>query len=187
MNPYKELNLLHDASQEEIKRSYRSLAQRHHPDKGGDAEIFKRIKHAYEILSDPVRKERFDLRGDDTQDVTVHSDALTLISEIMNDMMYRVNPYQENLIDFIKTRLNELNREADRNLQQAACNITHLQLLRDRIKADVEDNVLLGFLQVQLNIQENEHKKFNRQMSICDDAMTILFNYRYVYDPKKDA
>ena len=187
MNPYTELDLSPDATQDEIKRSYRSHAQRHHPDKGGDAEIFKRIKNAYEILSDPVRKERFDLRGDDTQDVTVHADALSLISEIMNDMLYRVNPYEQSLIEFIRLKLDQLNREAGQNLEQVSCNIVHLELLVDRIKSDVEDNILLGFLQIQLKNQNTEHTKLNRRMAVIDDAISILFNYRYVYVPKKDA
>ena len=37
----------------EIRKAYRKLASRHHPDKGGTAEDFQRIKEAYEILSKP--------------------------------------------------------------------------------------------------------------------------------------
>ena len=40
-----------NATQEEIKKSYRALAKEYHPDKGGDEEKFKQITEAYEILS----------------------------------------------------------------------------------------------------------------------------------------
>ncbi|MFH1559535.1 MAG: DnaJ domain-containing protein [Patescibacteria group bacterium] len=58
---YEVLGVKKDASQDEIKRAYRSLAHKYHPDKaGGDAEKFKEINQAYQVLSDekktrPVR------------------------------------------------------------------------------------------------------------------------------------
>ena len=44
------LKLKADASQREITRSYRELASRHHPDRGGDTEAFIHIRQAYEYL-----------------------------------------------------------------------------------------------------------------------------------------
>ena len=44
------LKLKADASHQEITRSYRELAAKHHPDKGGDKEAFIHIRQAYEIL-----------------------------------------------------------------------------------------------------------------------------------------
>jgi hypothetical protein len=61
---YKILGVSFSASPEEIKRSYRKLALRFHPDTtAGDkaAELkFREVKEAYEILSRPVRRESFD-------------------------------------------------------------------------------------------------------------------------------
>jgi len=37
----------------EVKKAYRKLAMKHHPDKGGDAEKFKEIHHAFKMLTDP--------------------------------------------------------------------------------------------------------------------------------------
>ena len=44
------LKLKADASRDEITRSYRTLASRYHPDKGGDTETFINIRRAYELL-----------------------------------------------------------------------------------------------------------------------------------------
>lgn len=44
------LKLKADADQHEIKRSYRALIARHHPDRGGDTETFIHIRQAYELL-----------------------------------------------------------------------------------------------------------------------------------------
>ena len=49
-NPYTTLGLASSASKEDAKVAYRKLAQKHHPDRGGDEEEFKRIKGAWETI-----------------------------------------------------------------------------------------------------------------------------------------
>ncbi|MHA1785574.1 MAG: molecular chaperone DnaJ [Candidatus Helarchaeota archaeon] len=63
---YKILDVEKNASQDEIKRKYRQLARKYHPDinKSKDAEEkFKEINIAYEILSDPQKRRRYDAGG----------------------------------------------------------------------------------------------------------------------------
>lgn len=64
MNYYETLGLKRGASPEEIKKAYRSLAMKHHPDRGGDEKKFKEISEAYDILSDPNKKQMFDMGVD---------------------------------------------------------------------------------------------------------------------------
>lgn len=52
MTPYEILELQPGASKEEIKKAFHRLAHIHHPDKGGDAEKFKKISAAYAELKD---------------------------------------------------------------------------------------------------------------------------------------
>lgn len=49
----------------EIKKAYRKLALSNHPDKGGDPEKFKEISKAYEVLSDPDKKQKYDRFGEE--------------------------------------------------------------------------------------------------------------------------
>jgi molecular chaperone DnaJ len=62
---YELLGVPRDASSEDIKRAYRRKAREHHPDAGGDEEAFKQVTHAYQVLSDPDRRLRYDRFGDD--------------------------------------------------------------------------------------------------------------------------
>lgn len=57
---YKTLGVSENASPDEIKKAYRSLANKHHPDKGGDQAKFKDISVAYDILSNPQKKAEYD-------------------------------------------------------------------------------------------------------------------------------
>lgn len=54
-DPYAILGLKRGASEDEVKKAYRKLAMKHHPDKGGDEAKFKEIKEAYERLSEPEK------------------------------------------------------------------------------------------------------------------------------------
>ena len=63
MDPYQALGIQKGASDDEIKKAYRKLAIRHHPDKGGNPEDFKKVQGAYDILSDPEKKQNFDRFG----------------------------------------------------------------------------------------------------------------------------
>lgn len=61
---YSILGVPKTASPSEIKKAYRKLALKHHPDKGGDEAKFKEISSAYEILSDDKKKDLYDQYGD---------------------------------------------------------------------------------------------------------------------------
>ena len=61
---YNILNIDTNASQADIKKAYRKLAMVNHPDKGGDAEKFKEITSAFEILGDENKRKHYDLVGD---------------------------------------------------------------------------------------------------------------------------
>jgi molecular chaperone DnaJ len=63
---YEILGVTRQASQEDIKKAYRQLARELHPDVNGDAaavERFKQVTGAYEILSDPQKRQRYDAFG----------------------------------------------------------------------------------------------------------------------------
>jgi len=60
---YKILGVNKNASQDEIRKAFHKLAHQYHPDKGGDAEKFKEINEAYQVLSDPAKRAQYDRYG----------------------------------------------------------------------------------------------------------------------------
>lgn len=60
MDHYQTLGVDKTASQDDIKKAYRKLAAKHHPDRGGDTATFQSIAQAYDTLSDPSKKAQYD-------------------------------------------------------------------------------------------------------------------------------
>jgi curved DNA-binding protein len=57
---YKTLGVDKNATQDDIKKAYRKLAAKHHPDRGGDTATFQEISVAYDTLSNPEKREQYD-------------------------------------------------------------------------------------------------------------------------------
>lgn len=57
---YDVLGVSRNASAEQIKKAFKKLAVKYHPDAGGDEAKFKEISEAYEVLSDPEKKKEYD-------------------------------------------------------------------------------------------------------------------------------
>ena len=76
---YKLLGVTKESNQSEIKKAYHKLAIQHHPDKNGDPELFKQVAEAYEILSDPQKKQKYDMLG--FTDINLSMDPMNMFKE----------------------------------------------------------------------------------------------------------
>lgn len=59
-NYYEILGVNEKDNQDTIKKTYRKLAKQHHPDKGGDENLFKKISEAYDVLGDDNKRAQYD-------------------------------------------------------------------------------------------------------------------------------
>ncbi|MDR0607238.1 MAG: DnaJ domain-containing protein [Candidatus Peribacteria bacterium] len=58
---YAILGVSETATTDEIKKAFRKLAVKHHPDKGGSKEKFQEINEAHAVLSDEKKKQQYDV------------------------------------------------------------------------------------------------------------------------------
>jgi len=86
------------ADDAEIKRAYRELARKYHPDLNPDgAETFKQINEAYAVLSDPRARSRYDRWGHDGEGVGVGGGFASVVDaaqEVISDVLRRRRPKQ---------------------------------------------------------------------------------------------
>lgn len=82
---YSILGVTKDASDKEIKKAYRTLSKKYHPDKNPDGEdTFKKIVDAYNVLSDPAKRKAYDFNGSTTGQPNMHSHFSNVAFSFMN-------------------------------------------------------------------------------------------------------
>jgi curved DNA-binding protein CbpA len=94
---YDVLGVSKDADQDTIKKAFRKLARDNHPDKGGDPELFKSMAKAYDVLSDPRKRELYDAyghigieqMGDDGEEFEIREDLIKIGIVMLTDLQVK--------------------------------------------------------------------------------------------------
>jgi preprotein translocase subunit Sec63 len=179
MNPYTELDVSVDASLEEIKQRFRTLAHMHHPDKGGNEEVFKSIKLAYEILIDPIRRKQYDLTGDAIFS-NLKEEAITNIVQIILHVIPIFNADSDDLIQIAETRTREMLARESNHIDNTKRDIQNLEkvLTKLRIKTDGE-NILQNVVANQLRERKKDLLVYQQNVHACTLMLEILKDYEY--------
>lgn len=122
MSHYETLGVAKDASPENIKKAYKAKALEHHPNKGGNAEKFKSLGAAYEVLSDPLLREEYDLLLNPPKKSKTASRSAAAagaaggapLSEANADLLQRIDNARHTVVYNTKDTLEELLEEARR-------------------------------------------------------------------------
>ena len=191
MNPYTELDVSFDASLEEIKQRFRTLAHMHHPDKGGNEEVFKSIKLAYEILIDPIRRKQYDLTGDAIFS-NLKDEAITNIVQIILHVIPIFNADSDDLIQIVETRTREMLDRENNYIENTKRDILNLEkvLTKLRIKTDSE-NILQNVVANQIRERKKDLSVYQQNVHVCTLMLEILKDYEYgfknlTFDPPVD-
>ena len=181
MNPYNILDLPNNASDEEIKKKFRILAQRYHPDRaGGDEEKFKQVNLAYAILSDPVRRKHFDSTGQYNVNPNLREEAINNLAGLLNHFINQIDPDLENLVVCMKNDIKREKVAVTNQISTCISAITKLEKFLKKIKRKKEgENILKAFVASQISSQENNIKNLNRNLEVCDKMSEILEDYEY--------
>jgi curved DNA-binding protein CbpA len=180
MNLYDELGLPTNATFDEIKQKYRTLAQIYHPDKGGDEEKFKRIKQAYEVLSDAIKREQYDSTGKYEEDVTVRSEALNRLANMINQFTQQINPEFDDLILTMKVDINTAQTTVEKSIVECDKSIQKLNIISNKLKMKQEgENILKSFVEKRIQQQQKDLKSLKRTLTVFEIMLEILDNYHF--------
>lgn len=180
MNPYEILEVDKDTSLEDIKLKYKQLANKHHPDKGGDSEKFILINLAYEILTDPIKRQSFDDFGNFFTDSSIIDES----KQKLHDLFYEfINPHNPDNQDLIMTMSFELDRQHQRikkRIEQINFSIEKLTKVKNKLKLKkktenyMEDLVTTSITQCKLDLDTAI-----REDKVFAYTKLILNNYSY--------
>jgi curved DNA-binding protein CbpA len=194
MNPYRILKIKKSATKEEIKIAYREMSKKHHPDTGGSVEEFHKLKAAYDILMDDLKREFYDKNGimPDSEDAKIFAVALDNLVDLLNHVMenYRSNNLEK--VDLIKVMSNNIKRDISNNksiIEKHKKEIEKIEnteaIFKKRVKKKPRSkvpNFFLDSLKFKKGHINAEIKKHEEALKILNKMQSLLFNFTYEND-----
>ena len=133
-DPYDALGVPRDASDADIRKAFRQLARVHHPDRdGGDHEKMAEANRAYEILTDPERRARYDATGSNRQPPAAEVRARDVLFRLMIDVMGKL-PEEADLAAAIRSTLANLKRQVTRAIVEMQIESRRLDRRRQKLQ-----------------------------------------------------
>lgn len=141
MNPnlYKILGIKNTATLEQIKKAHRKKVKKHHPDIGGDPEIFRQIQEAYDILSDPEKRRAYDTTG--TTNTEPNYELQEAVALVVDKIKWKIDGLDNKallikggtLFEILASIKDEI-KEKERVIEYEKERIELLKILRKRMK-----------------------------------------------------
>ena len=146
MKLYRVLHISKKASKTEIKKAYRELAKKYHPDKGleKNATLFNQITQAYKILSDDKKRAYYDKTGDIDD-----SPKFTIYQQIAKEFQIIIDSSADiqeiNIIDELKNKIKQRLEGSNQHINNLTKTIETRKALKDRILRidEIESNNIL--------------------------------------------
>lgn len=194
-DPYKILKLKRTATEEQIKKAYRTLSMKWHPDRNigvsRAAEEFAKVNLAYHILSDPIRRARYDATGDASEekpDNTLANDLAALgqafVASVQQVLGEGRLPSKTDILGRMRTLISqplEGHRKALRDAQKQK-NVFTDCLSRIELVEPGETNFLADMVRRYLASIEEQMKCSEADIAMGERLLKRIAKYRYRYD-----
>lgn len=193
MTYYETLGVSASATLAEIKRAYRKLASKLHPDKGGNKEKFQAVQQAYETLSVAERREHYDRTGTDAPAGMAENPDAIARKEIVTIFLNLVD-HMEETVDF----RTETERIIKMNAEQVKAQISQMRVglrKREKVLKRLKAKGTTRFLEDSLEYVIGQHHQGIAQaqtrIELCTNMLRLLADgYDYmgeaVFNPVGD-
>jgi curved DNA-binding protein CbpA len=167
---YITLGVERDASQEEIKKAYRSKATECHPDKGGDAEEFALLNEAYKVLSDEESRKIYDSTGQSVhRGLDIEKEAISLLLGLFSEIAeIELESYIGDPVQCLKDLADERSRARSGDIKYLKAKISKYKEKIGFIKKKTDgDNIFNNYL-------DDKIKTIGQELALADVDEEIL-------------
>lgn len=187
-DPYEKLGICRTATPGEIKAQYRYMAKLCHPDKGGDPAEFAEVQRAYDVLSDPTKREKYDRTGhiEDTVPDNADAAAANLITGLLGHILSEdIDPLRYDVIAAMRQIVENKIAEVERPLAKLRRAAERADKMRARFKAldDTKANRMDTALAWHADRAREQITALEAQLAGLRHALGILGNYTFERDP----
>jgi DnaJ-class molecular chaperone len=180
---YAVLGLGRDATADEIKRNFRRLAAKWHPDKpDGNEQKFREIEEAYRVLSDPQDRAYYDHHGagPEKHERNENAQLYAMLAATLATVITQTEDVTAiDLIAEMRKVIMRGQQELDRQIADVHKSMRKFDIARKRIKSRTEENVLVATLKSQIDGMQHELKKGDELRALGVKGLQILDDYEY--------
>lgn len=177
------LGLQKGASKDAIKKAYRNKVKKHHPDKGGNEDIFRDIQEAYEVLSNDEKRAVYDLTGNiikeslDARAVEILAAEFKLIFDKLdnNDVLVK------SILSEVRVGLHKLIEEKRQHIKYEKERYKVFTILRKRIKTKKRKhrNIAKEVIDHEIQYSKDGALAINQDIKTIKKALTYLDYLKY--------
>lgn len=184
IDPYDTLGVQRSADTATIKSTYRRKAKTAHPDAGGDAEAFARLKTAYELLLDPVRRKVYDDTGYDPELADAKDlQGLVILETLVNEMILdERDPGSFDPVASMRRKLTDRIVNARFHILEMERHRARIRNHIDRIARKPGSDVLGRMLRSRCETIADAMSKAEAEIVTIEQAYGMLDGYAYEID-----
>lgn len=185
---YAILGVAKTASKAAIKKAFRALAKKHHPDAGGDPARFDEISKAHTILTDDVKRARYDETGDTKEpEDTITPRAINMLIAVFGSIMNEPDVLTRDPLPFMRSAMADMKKDAVSVSEHTRKQMDHLIKVKARftMKSDAGPDVIGGFIDQNLASLEQKMAVMNDQLVVSDKAISMID--AYTFTPEKEV
>ena len=177
-NLYEDLGVEKGATKAEIKKAYKSLAIKCHPDKdGGDKEEFAKIEKAKRILLDDEKRAQYDRTGSTDKAPSIEDEADQIISQYFTNII-QSGDFKKDLIGRVKSDLIGNKLEGGTALRKQEVILAELKKQADRVASTNELNLFEGIIAQRIEATQATIDQIPSQLKALDKAIEIIDQYK---------
>ena len=175
---YDILGVSKECTPEELKKAYRKLCKEHHPDQDGDREVFESIKKAYDTLIDPVKREQYDLYGENDEELKM---LIGCAITIFKKAIALDNP---NIETDITTVYKEMVQIGEDNIKSCNKDILKNESIINKIIHAPKNDFIGNLLKSEIIQNQEAIKSFKQSIEDIGSAYEMLTCYMFDNFPK---
>lgn len=188
---YETIGVSRTATPEEIKKAYKQKAKELHPDKeGGDEEKMKALVTAYQVLSDPDRRAKYDNTGEideDNEEAQITEMMIQVFMLQLSQVPADELPYTD-MVKKSKGKVYEAITNTRKEIKRAHEEIKTLTDVRNRLtRRNSQDNILSGTVQSAIDTLTGAIKQAEEHLRILDLVHKGFDDYHFRVDQNRPA